>query len=75
MRFKYDPESDILLIGISDDPPVDALEEPGGVIISYGKQGNPVTIEFRNATVKNLIKQGEVNISFQTSNYSTIASI
>jgi len=66
MRISYDPQADILLISLSDEPPVDALEEPGGVIISYGEDNHPVSIEFLNASNKQLIRDGVVNISFQT---------
>lgn len=30
MRIRYDPEADVLLLLLRDDPLVDALEEPGG---------------------------------------------
>jgi hypothetical protein len=30
MRIQYDLEADILLLVPRDDPPVDAIEEPGG---------------------------------------------
>jgi hypothetical protein len=30
MRIQYDLEADILLLVLRDDPPVDAIEEPGG---------------------------------------------
>ncbi len=50
MRIKYDPDADILLLALRDDPPVDAIEEPGGVIVSYGEDGEPVSVEFLNAS-------------------------
>lgn len=30
MRINYDPDADILLLVLRDNPPVDAIEEPGG---------------------------------------------
>ena len=40
MRIRYDSEADVLLVALRDSPPVDAVEEPGGVIISYGEDGS-----------------------------------
>ena len=51
MRIKYDPEADVLLLTLREDPPADAIEEPGGIIVSYGEDGEPVSIEFLNASV------------------------
>jgi hypothetical protein len=34
MRLRYDPEADVLLFILRDEPPVDAVQERGGVIIS-----------------------------------------
>jgi len=36
MRMRYDPQADVLVLILREDPPVDAVEEPGGVIVSYG---------------------------------------
>lgn len=66
MRIRYDPESDILLLVLREDPPVDAIEEPGGVIVSYGEDGEPVSVEFLNASVRRLILPGEVSVTIQT---------
>lgn len=30
MKIRYDSEADVLLLILRDDPPVDAIEEPGG---------------------------------------------
>ncbi len=30
MRVRYDPEADVLIFVLRDDPPMDAVEEPGG---------------------------------------------
>ena len=66
MRVRYDPESDILLLVLREEPPVDAIEEPGGVIVSYGEDGEPVSVEFLNASVRGLATPGEVSITIQT---------
>ena len=66
MRINYDAESDILLLVLRDNPPVDAIEEPGGVIVSYGEDGVPVCVEFLNASLRRLIIPGEVSVTLQT---------
>jgi len=50
MKFKYDPEADILMFILQDGFPENALSEPGGVIISYNEANEPLTIEFLNAS-------------------------
>ena len=59
MRIKYDPDADILIFILRDAPPVDAIEEPGGVIVSYGEDGDPVSVEFLNASARRLISEEE----------------
>ncbi len=70
MKIKYDPESDVLLLALREDPPVDAIEEQGGVIVSYGEDGEPVSVEFLNASVRHLIHAGEVSVTLQTKSFS-----
>ncbi|MBU1183176.1 MAG: DUF2283 domain-containing protein [Proteobacteria bacterium] len=48
-----------------EDPPVDAIEEPGGVIVSYGEDKEPVSVEFLNASLRKLIEPGEVSVTLQ----------
>ena len=62
MQIRYDPESDVLLLILCDHPPVDAVEEPGGIIVSYGEDGQPVSVEFLNAAARRLIHPGEVSV-------------
>ena len=50
MKFKYDPEADILIFILQEGFPANALSEPGGVIISYNEANEPLTIEFLNAS-------------------------
>lgn len=63
MRVKYDPDADILIFILRDNHPVDAIEEPGGVIVSYGEDREPVSVEFLNASVRQLTHAGEVSIT------------
>jgi uncharacterized protein YuzE len=65
MRIRYDPEADVLLLVLRNNPPVDAIEEPGGVIISYGEDGEPVSVEFLNASVRELTLPGEISVTIQ----------
>ena len=66
MRIRYDPQGDALLLVLREGPPVDAIEEPGGVIVGYGEDGEPVTAEFPHASVRGLIRPGEVSVTLQT---------
>ena len=62
-----DPEAGVLsMIVLRDVPPVDALEEPRGIIISYGEDGDPVSVEFLNASARGLIKPYELQVILQT---------
>ena len=65
MRIQYDSEADVLLVVVRDVPPVDAIEEPGGVVISYGEDGEPVSVEFLTASTRNLVQAGEVSVTLQ----------
>lgn len=55
MEIRYDQEADVLLVKVRDAPPADSVEEPGGVIISYGQDGEPVSVEFLNASKRQLV--------------------
>ena len=55
MKVRYDPDADVLMVAIRDDAPVDAVEEPGGVIVSYGEDGQPVSVEFLNAFARGFV--------------------
>ena len=65
MRIRYDSESDVLLVVLREMPPVDAIEEPGGVIISYGEDKEAVSVEFLNASTRRLIQAGQLNVTLQ----------
>ena len=66
MRIRYDHEADIFILVLSDAAPVDAVEEPGGVIISYGEDGEPITVEFLHASERHLAQAGEVSVTLQS---------
>ncbi len=65
MRISYDPDADVLIIIIRDASPVDAIEEPGGVIVSYGEDKDPVSVECLNASARHLIREDEVSVTLQ----------
>jgi uncharacterized protein YuzE len=73
MRVRYDEESDILILILRDNPPADAIEEPGGIIVSYGEDGEPVSVEFLNASIRKLIGTGEVTVTLQTRQTTSVA--
>ena len=52
MKIRYDPDADVLMLVLRNNPPVDAIEEPGGVIVGYGEDGEPVSVEFLNASAR-----------------------
>jgi uncharacterized protein YuzE len=62
MKVKYDRESDILIFLLKEEPPVNAVSEPGGVIVSYDDNDEPVSIEFLNASKRQLFNPEETNI-------------
>jgi uncharacterized protein YuzE len=66
MRIKYDSEADILYLVLRDSPPVDAIEEPGGVIVSYGEDGEAVSVEFMNASARRIIDPKELSVTIHT---------
>jgi uncharacterized protein YuzE len=68
MKIRYDIEADVMVLLLRDDPPVDAIEEPGGVIISYGEDGEPVSVEFLNVSTRQLMLPNEVSVTIQMEN-------
>lgn len=66
MKIRYDSEADVLIMIIRNEQPVDAIEEDGGVIVSYGQDGQPVSVEFLNASVRKLINPDEVSVILET---------
>ena len=65
MRIRYDPEADVLVVLVRSEAPVDSVEEPGGVVVSYGEDGEPVSVEFLNASTRKLVEGGGVTITLE----------
>jgi uncharacterized protein YuzE len=65
MKIQYDADADVLHIIVRDEPPVDAIEESGGVIVSYGEDKEPVSIEFLNASTRRLVRQCEMTVTVE----------
>lgn len=65
MKIRYDPDADVLMLVLRNNPPVDAIEEPGGVIVSYGEDREPVSVEFLNASARELTLPGEISVTIQ----------
>jgi uncharacterized protein YuzE len=66
MKVKYDAEADILMFVMLDQPPANAIAEPGGVIVSYSTTNQPVSIEFLNASKRQLFNPAEMNLTIST---------
>ncbi|NJL90137.1 MAG: DUF2283 domain-containing protein [Coleofasciculaceae cyanobacterium SM2_1_6] len=67
MKVKYDAEADILIFILGDGFPVNAISEPGGVIVSYDESDRPLSIEFLNASQRQLLNPQELNLTILTS--------
>jgi uncharacterized protein YuzE len=48
MKVNYDAESDILMIILRDQPPSNAIAQPGCIIVSYNDNHEPLSIEVLN---------------------------
>jgi uncharacterized protein YuzE len=66
MNVKYDAEADILIFIFRDAPPVNAISEPGGIIVSYDDNEEPVSIEFLNASKRQLFNPQELQLTIAT---------
>lgn len=49
-RLKYDPESDVLMIIVSDSGNLSHAEEMGDIVIHLSKKGEPLFLEVLNAS-------------------------
>lgn len=67
MKVTYVSEADVLCLVLRDGPPLDAVEEPSGEVVSYGEDGEPVSVELLNAAVRNLTTADELSVTVQTS--------
>jgi uncharacterized protein YuzE len=65
MRIQYDSDADILTLVLRSAPPVDAIEEPGGLVISYGEDQELVSLEFLRASERGFWKPGQNTISLE----------
>lgn len=66
MNVRYDAEADILIFIFRDVPPANAISEPGGMIVSYDDSNDPVSIEFVNASKRQLINPQELQLTITT---------
>ncbi len=66
MRVKYDAGADILVLILRADAPEDAVEEPGGVIVSYGADGVPVSVEILNASQRGVVPGGHLSVTLDS---------
>lgn len=65
MKVTYDPEADVLCFLLRDEAPTDAVEESNGMLVSYGDDGEPVSVEFLNAAARNLTTDEELSVTVQ----------
>ncbi|HXL57968.1 MAG TPA: DUF2283 domain-containing protein [Chitinophagaceae bacterium] len=52
MKVKYDKETDVLYIQLSNNPVAESDSEKSGIILDYDEQENVVGIEVLNASRK-----------------------
>lgn len=65
MRVRYDAKADVLLVKVREGAPFDAVVEPGGIVVSYGEGGEPVSIEFLNASERGMVDPGGLAVTLQ----------
>jgi uncharacterized protein YuzE len=63
MKVKYNAEADILIFILGDGFPANAISEPGCVIISYDESDRPLSIEFLNASQRQLLNPQELKLT------------
>ena len=66
MQVKYDAETDILIFVLSDGFPENAVAEPKGTIVSYDEMGEPISIEFLNASKRKLLNPQNLQFTIAT---------
>jgi uncharacterized protein YuzE len=49
-RLRYDPESDVLMIVVSDSGTLSRAEEMGDIVVHLGQKGEPLFLEVLNAS-------------------------
>ncbi len=63
MIVRYDRDADVLLVKLREEPPTDAVEEEGGIVISYDDTGLPVSVEFLNAAKHGLVQPQDPRVT------------
>jgi uncharacterized protein YuzE len=71
MKVKFDQETDILYIQLSDKAIVESDEDKPGIILDYATDGSIVGIEIMNAS-KNIDNLNKIDISGATGEYSFV---
>ena len=66
MQIHHDKKADVLMLVLRDVPPGNAIVEEGGIIISYGKDGEPTTIEFLRASERKLVDPAQITVPVHT---------
>ncbi|WP_448570335.1 DUF2283 domain-containing protein [Trichothermofontia sp.] len=66
MNIKYDAEADILIFILREGFPFNAISEPGGVIVSYDENEEPISIEFLNASKRQLFNPQDLQLTIST---------
>ena len=66
MKATCDAEADVLCLVLRDEPLLDAVEEPNGVIVSCGEDREPMSVEFLNAAARSVATAGELSMTAQT---------
>jgi uncharacterized protein YuzE len=66
MNVKYDAEADILIFIFRDAFPANAISEPAGAIASYDETDEPISIEFLNASKRQLFNPQELMLTIAT---------
>jgi uncharacterized protein YuzE len=62
MKVKYDAEADVLIFVMKEALPSNAISEPGGVIVSYDENSEPISIEFLNASKRQLFNPSDTSL-------------
>ena len=66
MKVKYDRDADILIFVLQENPPANAISAPGEIIVSYSEDEQPISIEFLNASKRQLFNPEEMNITIHS---------
>ena len=66
MNVKDDAEADILIFIFRDGFPANAISEAAGAIVSYDETNEPISIEFLNASKRQLFNPQELMLTIAT---------